>query len=703
MRRYRYLIAVMLICLAPVLGYGAAKIVDLPLQSTTTERTGNLTAPVVTRTSDAITVTDGVATRVRGSGVNLAYYSDNISNAAWQKSACTASGTNGLVATAVESPHFIYQSITPTVTIGKTYILSAKIKPGNKTWARLRYRDNVSDSTAYFNLSTGAISTTTNLITSGCGDVDSDGYRLCYIVGKADGATSDYLYVYGADKDDDLTWTGNGSTVSIYVKNIQFEEIAYDTSVIDDETGYDYTIGGFGSSAWLDSEDSGVADIADYAGTKFLVKVCDSAGKCAYGYIGEARTGYGNTFVFEVTTSGDAETFTLPLEAGGSYNFNIVWGDSSNDDITVWNQAETTHTYAVAGTYECVVTGTLTGWTFNNGGDKLKFTKIKNWGPFRLGNSGGNFYGCANLVITATDTLNLTGTTTLHDTFHGCTLANPDVANWNVSAVTNFDELFRDATTANPDVSRWNMSSAVQLDEMFKGATSANPDVSNWDVSNATEFDEMFSGATAANPDVSNWDVSSATLMNDMFRGATSANPNVASWNVSSVTNMSAMFRDATSANPNVASWNVGSVTNMSDMFKNATSANPNVASWNVSSVTNMAEMFRGATSANPVMSGWNVSGVTTMYYMFQGASSANPDVSSWNVINVTNMTSMFSGSAFSDANYDLLLTAWDDLGLESLVTFHAGSAKYGAGAPATARAYIISTFTWSITDGGPQ
>ncbi|MCP3681209.1 MAG: hypothetical protein GY861_00830, partial [bacterium] len=102
-----------------------------------------------------------------------------------------------------------------------------------------------------------------------------------------------------------------------------------------------------------------------------------------------------STFQFEVKTAGP-DDFQLPLEATGTYNFHVDWGDSSSSDITVYNHADTNHSYSGAGTYIVKITGTITGWKFANGGDKLLIYDISSWGPLRLGNSGFAFWGCSN-------------------------------------------------------------------------------------------------------------------------------------------------------------------------------------------------------------------------------------------------------------------------------------------------------------------
>jgi hypothetical protein len=79
-----------------------------------------------------------------------------------------------------------------------------------------------------------------------------------------------------------------------------------------------------------------------------------------------------------------------------------------------------------------------------------------------------------------------------------------------------------------------------------------------------------------------------------------------------------------------------------------------------------------------------------------------NRDISSWDITSVTSATAMMNGSAFSTTNYDLLLPAWEAQSVQDTVTAHFGSATYGAGTPATARAALIADHTWTITDGGP-
>ena len=87
-------------------------------------------------------------------------------------------------------------------------------------------------------------------------------------------------------------------------------------------------------------------------------------------------------------------------------------------------------------------------------------------------------------------------------------------------------------------------------------------------------------------------------------------------------------------------------------------------------------------------------------------------DISSWDISGVTNLTNFMVGvTSFSTTNYDLLLVGWEatlqaaypsGVGYPATINVNFGSSQYTSGsAAATARASLISTFGWTITDGG--
>jgi len=268
-----------------------------------------------------------------------------------------------------------------------------------------------------------------------------------------------------------------------------------------------------------------------------------------------------------------AETITLP--SSGVYNLEI-----KAKEVNGFNQIQ-----------------------FNNGRDKLKITDIKQWGEVAWSSFSRAFFGCSNMLTTATDVPNLSNVTNMEYMFRGASSANPNTSNWDVSNVTTMAFMFRNATSANPNTSNWDVSNVTTMAFMFRNATSANPDTSNWDVSSVTDMTYMFREASSANPVTTNWDVSSVTDMNRMFLNASSANPDTSNWNVSNVTSMNRMFRNATSANPDVSNWDVSSVTLMINMFENSNLSTENLTAcyenWSQLSLQNNVSFGAGTTKYN--------------------------------------------------------------------------------------------------------
>ena len=126
---------------------------------------------------------------------------------------------------------------------------------------------------------------------------------------------------------------------------------------------------------------------------------------------------------------------TLPISSGGTYNFTVDWGDGTTSKVTAHNSDNKSHTYASSGEYTINITGKIEGFGFNNQGDRKKLISIKKWGPLKLGNGGGYFYGASNLK-TIEGKVDLTGTTNLADMFNSASKFNGNISNWNTSSVT---------------------------------------------------------------------------------------------------------------------------------------------------------------------------------------------------------------------------------------------------------------------------
>jgi surface protein len=142
---------------------------------------------------------------------------------------------------------------------------------------------------------------------------------------------------------------------------------------------------------------------------------------------------------------------------------------------------------------------------FNNGGDELKITDIKQWGNIVWSSFERTFFGCENMLVTATDAPNLSNATSMLLMFHTCWLANPKVSNWDVSNITNFNNVFRDCYDFNQPINSWDVSNATIMRGMFESCRSFNQPLNNWDVSNVSEMIRMFRSALSFNQDLSGW------------------------------------------------------------------------------------------------------------------------------------------------------------------------------------------------------
>jgi surface protein len=321
----------------------------------------------------------------------------------------------------------------------------------------------------------------------------------------------------------------------------------------------------------------------------------------------------------------------LPLIDTGTYNMVVNWGDGSSDTITAYNQPAATHTYAAVGIYEVTITGVCNGWSYNQWGDGSKLTDVKQWGSdFRLGNTGNNFDGCGNMVITATDVLNMTGTTNLYAMFKDC----------------------------------------AKLDRL-----------PNFDTSLVTKMSYLLSGCTIFNASIAVLDTSSATDMKGMFRYCNAFNQPISTLDTSSAIDMSGMFEQCFVFNQPVSTLNLTGTINVYSMFENCYAFNQPVSSWDTSSAT-------------------------SFFGMFYNCGFFNRSLATFDVTKAVSLSSMLTGCAnYSRANYDALLISWasqsDITGLKAGAYFGAGTVKYSAGAAAAARANIINTNSWTITDGG--
>lgn len=451
-------------------------------------------------------------------------------------------------------------------------------------------------------------------------------------------------------------------------------------------------------------------------------------------------------YVFTINTANTSSgstgggTFKLPLVAAGAFTASVDWGDGVVNTISSSAQTEVTHVYPATGSYLVRIIGPIRGWKFNSTGDRLKLTNILSWGDFVITEVNA-FTECRNLESVVSDTPTV-ATSSLALMFSQVLGFNGYINDWDVSSVTNFQQFLHSYNTAsladfapgvfNQPLNKWNTSKVTNMSLMFTNQTRFNQDISMWDVSKVTTFHHFLAAYTEKwpgcfNQNLNNWDVSSATTIRTMFQqqvefnqpldrwntsnvsimdftfgNAQVFNQPLNTWNTSNVTTMRFTFTEAYAFNQPLSNWNTSKVTNMLGTFSFATSFNQDISMWDVSKVVNFEGTFASASRFNQDISNWNVSSAVSMSYMFENAESFDQNLGSWDVRNVKYMTGMFDFITLSTENYDGILNGWNSLPtLQTGVVFSGGNSKYSPAASAS-RSNLISTYGWTITDGGP-
>jgi hypothetical protein len=196
-------------------------------------------------------------------------------------------------------------------------------------------------------------------------------------------------------------------------------------------------------------------------------------------------------FVIEWTTTTSPDTVVIPFTNVGSYNCVVEYGDGEPDGtVTTWDDADATHIYATAGTYEMRISGTWGSFKMNNASAyKTLLTEIKNWGtnaPFQL-----NFWGCSLCTITATDLPDLSNLSSFIHCFRNMSIliTIPNLTTWDVGHIAVFTTMFYQCDGFNQDLTGLAWDGAIN--DMLGLTTDFDQDLSGMDwsgITNGTNF-----------------------------------------------------------------------------------------------------------------------------------------------------------------------------------------------------------------------
>jgi hypothetical protein len=189
-----------------------------------------------------------------------------------------------------------------------------------------------------------------------------------------------------------------------------------------------------------------------------------------------------------------AGSFTFPAGNTGTYDAVINWGDGSTSEITAYNDADLTHTYATSDTFQISVSGTFPHFYINNGAVRTYLTAIINWGDIGTLSCDGAFWGTTNLdtVYANSNTPDFSSVSSVQLMFRGSAFNQP-IGHWNVSSVTNFYAMFQDSDF-NQDIGAWDVSSATSFRYMFRNGV-FDQNIGDWDVSSVANFGGFLTGS----------------------------------------------------------------------------------------------------------------------------------------------------------------------------------------------------------------
>lgn len=227
-------------------------------------------------------------------------------------------------------------------------------------------------------------------------------------------------------------------------------------------------------------------------------------------------------------------------------------------------------------------------------------------------------------------------------------------------------------------------------------------EISNWGGFDVTS-DRTFQNCN--NLDITATDsptVSNTNSALSLFQSCNLTNVDFSTWDFSACDRFRLFIGSNTNFTGNVEGVIHSGVLQANQAFLNTPLGNPDLSTWDVSSITNWSDCMRNCQlGALTDVSGWVPSGNMV------GAFLINPDfeglgLDTWTIGGITAAGNTFVSTNISTVNYDLLLVSWEAQAPSNAISINFGSANYTIGSAAdTARASLVTTYGWTITDGG--
>lgn len=188
----------------------------------------------------------------------------------------------------------------------------------------------------------------------------------------------------------------------------------------------------------------------------------------------------------------EGDTFVMPTPDGGTYNYNVNWGDSMQDDnVTDFDHS---HLFAAGGIYTVWLTGTCTHFVFQTVATPEHLISVETLGNLSL--LVMNFMNCLNLVsFTAGLDVDTSGMASGNNLFSACSsLIDCDLNGVDFSNITQYQYAFNGCVQLeNLDHTPLDMTNAVTINNMFAGCSAMlTPAPEWWLIPEITGFENCF-------------------------------------------------------------------------------------------------------------------------------------------------------------------------------------------------------------------
>ena len=207
--------------------------------------------------------------------------------------------------------------------------------------------------------------------------------------------------------------------------------------------------------------------------------------------------------------------------------------------------------------------------------------------------------------------------------------------------------------------------------------------------------------------EVKNWGTGEWSSMGSAFYGC--INMDVTATDTPDLSNtggnIQTMFRNCSSlvGNSSFGNWTFPASTRADNMFRDCVLFNANISTWDVSVFTRFDQMFFNCDAFNQPIGVWDTSNITNINNMFRRNDFAlDQNLANWDVTSITTASSFLNSSGISTANYDATLIGWAAQSITNAVSIDFGNSQYTLGGAAeAARNTLVSTYGWTIVDGG--